>query len=119
MTIDYEGVGKRVKAARKKMGLTQQQLAEITHLEPNHISHIERGLSKGSIQSLASIANALNTTIDALIADSLPTEKNYYLGNISELLEDCTPQELRVVEDTIKTLVTSLRKQYPLQEKNE
>ena len=119
MTIDYESVGKRIKAARKKMGLTQQQLAEITHLEPNHISHIERGLSKGSVQSLASIANALNTTVDSLIADSLPTEKSYYLGNISELLEHCTPQELRVVEETVKTLVVSLRKQYPLPGKTE
>ena len=42
----------------KKQKLTQQALAEMVGLVPSNISHIERGTTKLSIQSLIRIANA-------------------------------------------------------------
>lgn len=42
--IDYTALGKRIKVARKKQKLTQQQLAEMAGVEPNNLSHIERGV---------------------------------------------------------------------------
>lgn len=114
--IDYGALGRRIKAARKKRQLAQMQLAEMAGMEPNNLSHIERGLSKGSVQSLVNIATSLGVTLDSLLADSLPEEKNFYLGAIGEELRSCSPQELRVVEATVKSLVESLHKQYPPQQ---
>lgn len=116
--IDYTALGKRIKAARKKQKLTQMQLAELASMEPNNLSHIERGLSKGSVQSLVNIATSLGITLDSLLADSLPKEKDFYLGAIGEELRSCSPQELRVVEATVKSLVEELHKQYPPQLKD-
>ena len=42
-------IGNKFQEYRLKNNLTQNQVAEITGLEPRHISQIERGLSKGSI----------------------------------------------------------------------
>lgn len=111
--IDYGALGRRIKIARKKQKLTQMQLAEMADMEPNNLSHIERGLSKGSVQSLVNIASSLGVSLDSLLADSLPEERNFYLGEISRELQSCSPQELRVVETTVKSLVESLHKQYP------
>lgn len=114
--IDYGALGRRIKAARKKRQLTQMQLAELAGMEPNNLSHIERGLSKGSVQSLVNIATSLSVTLDSLLADSLPEERDFYLGEISLELQSCSPQELRVVETTVKSLIESLHKQYQPQQ---
>ena len=36
-------LGQKLKAARKKKGLTQQQLADISHVSLKHIQNCERG----------------------------------------------------------------------------
>lgn len=115
--VDYVAYGKRIRAARKKKGLTQLQLAEMVGMEPNNLSHIERGLSLGSVQSLVNIAAALDVTPNSLLADSLPEERTFYLGAIEKELESCSPKELRVVEETVRALVEVLHRQYSAPEK--
>ena len=44
-------IGQVCQQYRIKNNLTQNQVAELTGLEPRHISQIERGLSKGSIDN--------------------------------------------------------------------
>ncbi len=69
--MDYVKLGKRVKEARKRRGMTQTQLAELTEYSVQHISHVETGNTKLSAQLLVSIANALGVSIDELLSDSL------------------------------------------------
>ena len=40
--LDYVVIGKRIRELRKKKGLTQVVLAELSGVEPSNISHIER-----------------------------------------------------------------------------
>ncbi|CCY99991.1 dNA-binding helix-turn-helix protein [Clostridium sp. CAG:793] len=56
---------------RVKNNLTQNQVAELTGLEPRHISQIERGLSKGSIDTLIKLCNAYQITPDIVLYDLL------------------------------------------------
>lgn len=56
---------------RLKNNLTQNQVAELTGLEPRHISQIERGLSKGSIDTLLKFCNAYKITPDIILYDLL------------------------------------------------
>lgn len=63
---------------RLKNNLTQNQVAELTGLEPRHISQIERGLSKGSIDTLLKLCNAYKITPDIILYDLLDEDlKNY------------------------------------------
>ena len=66
-----ENYGARIKELRIQMGLTQNQVAELTNLEPRHISQIERGLSKGSIDTLIKLCNAYKITPDIILYDLL------------------------------------------------
>ena len=62
---------------RIKNNLTQNQVAELTGLEPRHISQIERGLSKGSIDTLIKLCNAYSISPDIILYDLLDdTVKN-------------------------------------------
>lgn len=65
--INYEEIGARIRAVRTRRDLTQEQLAEAIGVGSAHISHIETGNSKPSIQALVDIINALDCSADELL----------------------------------------------------
>jgi transcriptional regulator with XRE-family HTH domain len=52
-------VGEAVRSRRKKLGLSQEELAEKTDLTRNYIGDIERAEKKITLETLARIAMAL------------------------------------------------------------
>lgn len=109
MELDYHAIGDRIRRSRKKCGLTQQTLAERSNQDPSNISHIERGATKLSLPTLVNIANALGVTVDDLLCDSLENSRASYEREVSELLSDCTHQELKIITATMRALKESLR----------
>ena len=77
-------IGKIYQQYRLKNNLTQYQVAEITGLEPRHISQIERGLSKGSIDTLIKLCNAYKITPDIVLYDLLDKEIKDSVGIYDE-----------------------------------
>lgn len=67
-------IGKAFQEYRLKNNMTQNQVSEITGLEPRHISQIERGLTKGSIDTLIKLCNAYKITPDVILYDILDNE---------------------------------------------
>jgi transcriptional regulator with XRE-family HTH domain len=58
-----------VRAWRKHKGLTLQELAEAGQMPTGYLSEIETGKKPGSVAAFKSLARALGTEIDMLIAD--------------------------------------------------
>ena len=76
---DQEGseklLGKSLQDARKKAGLTQQQLCQKSGLSYSTLAKIERGAIKSpSIFTIQSIASALGTTLNELMGVASPQE---------------------------------------------
>jgi len=67
-------IGNICQQYRLKNHLTQNEVAELTGLEPRHISQIERGFSKGSIDTLIKLCNAYKITPDIILYDLLDEE---------------------------------------------
>lgn len=67
--VDYKKLGLQIKQVRLNHGLTQEALAEYVGCNVSHISNIENSYTKASLNILLGIANALNTSIDYLLAD--------------------------------------------------
>ena len=57
--------------ARKKLGLTQQELARRTHIDQADISKIEKGNSNPSLNTLKKLAKGMNMR---LILEFIPIE---------------------------------------------
>lgn len=108
MTLNYAAIGKRIKAARTKRGLTQEKLAEHAHLSTSYIGKIETGDTKLSLQTIVSIADALHTSVDALLADHVAYPDVYLKKSIEELLDGLSVDEMKIVEDTLRALRTGL-----------
>jgi transcriptional regulator with XRE-family HTH domain len=63
-------LGLRIKALRTDLKLSQAQLAERADLSQNHISQVERGLKGFSRETLAKVAQILNTTSAYLMGET-------------------------------------------------
>ena len=71
--MDEVGLGKQLQAARKKAGLTQQDLCHKAGLSYSTLAKIERGAIKApSIFTIQSIAAALGVSLNELMGDLAP-----------------------------------------------
>lgn len=104
--MDYVKLGIQVKNARTKQGITQAQLAEMTGYSVQHISHVETGNTKLSVELLVELANALNVSLDQLLKDSL---KNRKQGSIVLEIEVKSPKEEQLIVSVIKELQKGLQ----------
>lgn len=59
--------GRRIAEARKKAGLTQQQLGQKLGIPQSQVSRIERNPDRTSVRTLKKIARALKVDVRALI----------------------------------------------------
>ena len=112
MDIDYKAIGQRIREQRKSRKLTQCTLAELSSVEPSNISHIERGATKLSLPTLINIANALETTLDSLVYDSLKSSRHISSDLINKEIADCSDEELKAIVKIIKTTKDILNKKY-------
>ena len=71
-----ERLGEKLKAARKKKGLTQQKLADLSHVSLKHIQNCERGKKNPSFEILQALAKVLDISLDSLLA---PDMINFFL----------------------------------------
>ncbi len=60
-------LAKRIKKLRRKVGLTQEKLAEKVNVSTTHIGLIETGKRRASLKTLQKIATALNTKVKDLL----------------------------------------------------
>lgn len=56
-------IGEKIAQVRKNKNLNVRELSELANITPSLLSQIERGLANPSVNSLKSIANALNTPL--------------------------------------------------------
>ncbi|HIV39383.1 MAG TPA: helix-turn-helix domain-containing protein [Candidatus Blautia stercorigallinarum] len=114
MSIDYKSIGKRIKTARIRLDMTQERLAEQVNLSPSHLSNIETGTTKVSLPTIIKLANALQVSVDSLLADSVVQSKAVFEEDIQTILSDCDDYEIRVIADIAAATKKTLRKEAKL-----
>ena len=114
MSIDYKSIGRRIKAARTRLDMTQERLAEQVNLSPSHLSNIETGTTKVSLPTIIKLANALQVSVDSLLADSVVQSKAVFEEDIQTILSDCDDYEIRVIADIAAATKKTLRKEAKL-----
>jgi len=65
--MDYQAMGQRMKEQRKRLKLTQEQVAFMAELSTSFYGHLERGTRIASIQTLLTLARVLKSTPDRLL----------------------------------------------------
>lgn len=110
--LDYCAIGRRIKVYREQKGITQEVIAEAIDISLSHISRIENGHTKPSLDVLVQIANVLGVSIDALLCDSLVQSQVIFQSELSELLEKCSAKEIKMIVEIAKASLYNAREAY-------
>ena len=97
MELDFKAIGTRVKRARLKRGLSQEQLAEKINMSPVHVSHVETGITKLSLMAFVAIANALEMSADELLGGAVYCSKEVLHDDFARMLESCDAETIRLM----------------------
>ena len=81
-----EAIGKRIRATREELQMSQKALSKATGIKDSMISDFERGVREPSTANLAKIAHALYSTMDEL-----------YFGNESNKMLQTTNYGMKIV----------------------
>ena len=112
--MDYYAIGQRVRRFRKAQNLSQEQLAEMVNISKTHMSHIETGNTKLSLQVFCDLASALHVSADDLLFDGRPSGKAVCTQEIANLLSRCSPSQAQVLKDLLFAAKQSMDSYMPL-----
>ena len=97
--------GLRVKEYRKKLGLTQAQLAELVSIDDKHISCIENGKNFPSADLIARISAALKIEPKELFEFYHLQESKNLKKDIVTMLDTLSQEQLQEVFKYIRSFV--------------
>ena len=70
--MDAKAVGQRIRAARERKHLTQEELAALVDISPTHVSVIERGTKIPRMDTFVAIANVLQVSAGWPVSFRMP-----------------------------------------------
>ncbi len=103
--MDLTEIGFRIKAERKKRGLSQEQLAEMINVSSHYIYEIERGLKAMSLETLVNVIEAMDLSADYILFG----EKTEYGVSLFEQLEKMDIQHRKRAENAFAVLLPFIR----------
>lgn len=68
MSVSYKVIGRHIQEARKRMKLTQREIAEKLNMSDTYYGKIERGECRTNLERLAQISVLLNVPLEDLIS---------------------------------------------------
>ena len=106
--LDLVLLGKRIRDARKKCGLTQKELAAQTGLAVKTVQDIEKGRKNPTYETLARLMERLGVSPDAAFHSETiaPTEE---MKDFLEYFQSCNPRGQEILLKTLHFLAEQLR----------
>lgn len=100
-------IGSRIKAERKRQGISQERLAEMISVSPHYIYEIERGIKAMSLETLINITRALKMSADYLIFGSMQNAPDS--SSLADRLSVMDEEQRKRAENAFCALLPYLR----------
>ena len=110
--MEYYAIGQRIRKVRIALDWSHEELAEKVEISTTHMSHIETGSTKLSLPVLVSLANVLDVRTDDLLFDRTQDSHNAAVSEITEILSQCTTQQVRFLGDLIRASKTAMNQYF-------
>ena len=101
-------LGRRIQKARKEKGLTQQELADLSHVSLKHVQSCERGEKNPSFEVLRAFGKVLNLSLDSLMNLDLP-EDEQSANDMRQLYLSCPPAARKALLNSARALADELK----------
>lgn len=103
MEFQYQDMGTRIKIRRKELRIKQAELAESLGISNNHMSSIENGKQKPSLDTFIKICQCLNVSPDYLLLGSMHAFN--IPKDIVDKLRLCKQSDIELANEFIELLV--------------
>ncbi len=104
-------IGRRIKEARHKLGLTQKELGERSRLHYSYIGTVERGNKVPSLKTLKKITSALNIGLEILLEDFFEREistQHLLAQELVSTVKDSSPEDIKMYIKIIRQIQSRL-----------
>lgn len=91
--MNFYLLGQKIRNLRVTHHFSQADLAEQIEVSTNYIGQIERGDRKPSLETLVSLCNALHTSLDYLLSDSITQNDDQLSLDILSQLSQLSSEE--------------------------
>ena len=98
---DFRALGFAIKEARKKRGLTREQVGAMIEIDPRYLTNIENKGQHPSLQVLYDLVSLLNVSVDEFF---LPTDnmiKSSRRRQLEEKINQLTDTDIVIMESVI------------------
>ena len=102
-------LGKRINAARKERGWTNEHLAEVCNINATYLRQIESGAKTPSLQVFVSLCDALRVSPTYLLADNLADSTAKDLDALPELYKSATPAQVNMITAMVKSALETTK----------
>lgn len=103
-SIDFAHIGRKLKELRISKNLTQEYIANMADVNVSHISNIENNRVKISLPTLVHICNALNTTVDYVLAEEYTQPATAIEQEILHELRFCSDETKEQILKIVRAL---------------
>ena len=86
--INYKILGERIKEERKRIHLTQAQLANEVGISDTYMGAIERGERSLTLDTLVKLANRIGVTIDYLLTDFVDGNNESIIDEFKQIIDN-------------------------------
>ena len=107
LIYDFTTIGNKLFAFRKRMGMTQAEVAETAGLSDRTYADIERGTVNMRIETILHICDALHITPDEILTEKVSDQISRQ-DEIWERLNSCSPKDKETALRILSVYLQSL-----------
>ena len=102
--MDYKRLGVRIREERKRLNLTQAQLAEAVDISDTYMGAIERGERSLTLDTLVRLVNRLGVTVDYLLADSVADNDSNIIEQFKQIIDQQPLERKQMAINVLRTI---------------
>ena len=102
---DFKAFGLAIKEARKKRGLTREQVGAMIEIDPRYLTNIENKGQHPSLQVLYDLVSLLNVSVDEFFLSSDSLAKSSRRRQLESKIDNFTDADLIIMESVADGIV--------------
>ena len=102
---DFRAFGLAIKEARKKQGLTREQVGAMIEIDPRYLTNIENKGQHPSLQVLYGLVSLLNVSVDEFFLSSDSLAKSSRRRQLESKIDNFTDADLVIMESVADGIV--------------
>jgi len=107
---DFRALGLAIKEARKKQGLTREQVGAMIEIDPRYLTNIENKGQHPSVQIFLELMERYHVSVDQILFGEEADGKTTARRQLDALADDLNDTEIGIIIATAQALLNARKK---------